>query len=77
MPDYTFTGNGVKVDGISPGRPAEKAGILQGDVIYKLGDVEVYDVQTYMQALNTFEKKQTTNVFINRGEKQLIFTITF
>ncbi len=77
MPDYTFTGNGVKVDGVSPGRPAEKAGILQGDVIYKLGDFDVHDVQTYMQALNKFDKKQTTNVFINRSEKQLIFTVTF
>lgn len=77
MPDYTFTGNGVLVDGVTEGRPAIKAGILQGDVIYKLGEYEVHDVQTYMQALNKFEKGQTTNAYIKRGDKEITFAITF
>ncbi len=38
MPDYTFSGNGVRVDGVSDGRPAQKAGIKTGDVVIQLGD---------------------------------------
>ena len=37
MPDYTFSGTGVHVDGISEGKAAQKAGIKTGDVIIQLG----------------------------------------
>ncbi len=77
MPDYTFSGDGVLVDGVTDGRPAIKAGILQGDIIYKLGAFDIHDVQTYMQALNKFEKGQATDAHIRRGDKNLIFTVTF
>ena len=38
MPDYTFTGKGVRADGIIDGKIAQKAGMKAGDVIVKLGD---------------------------------------
>ena len=37
MPDYTFSGKGVRADGIVDGKIAQKAGIQAGDVIIKLG----------------------------------------
>ena len=33
MPDYTWEGEGVHVDGVTDGKPASKAGILKGDII--------------------------------------------
>ena len=33
MPDYSFSGAGVRVDAVSENRPAQKAGIKPGDVI--------------------------------------------
>ena len=77
MPDYTFTGNGVHVDGVSAGRPAEKAGIKTGDVLFQLGEHKFSDVQTYMDALNKFNKGDATKVKLMRGKEELVFDIVF
>ena len=77
MPDYTYSGEGVLVDGVTDGRPAQKAGLKAGDVVYQLGDHPVTDVQTYMQALNKFNKGESARVKIRRGKENLEFTIVF
>ncbi len=77
MPDYTFSGTGVKADGIIEGRPAEKAGLLTNDVILQLGPHLINSVETYMQALNRFEKGETTIITIKRGNEVLEKNITF
>jgi aminopeptidase YwaD len=77
MPDYTFSGNGVLVDGVSENRPAQKAGIKVGDVLVQLGEHTFTDVQTYMDALNKFNKGESTTVKVKRGKEELNFPITF
>jgi len=77
MPDYTFSGNGVLVDGVSEGRSAQKAGIKTGDILYQLGDHKFSDVQTYMNALNQFNKGESTKVKVMRGKEELMFDINF
>ncbi len=77
MPDYTFNGNGVHVDGVTEGRAAEKAGLKTGDVIIQLGDYKVSDVQTYMEALNKFNKGDATTVKLKRGKDELILDLVF
>ena len=77
MPDYTFPGNGVRVDGVTDGRPAKKAGISTGDVIRQLGDFKTSSVESYMQALSKFKKGDKTNVIILRGETELVYEIIF
>lgn len=77
MPDYTFSGIGVRADGISEGKIAQKAGIKEGDVIVQLGDYTFTDVQTYMEALNKFNKGEATKVKVKRGTKELVFDIVF
>lgn len=77
MPDYTYSGTGVKADGVIAGRPAEKAGLKANDVILQLGEHLITGVDTYMQSLNRFEKGQTTTVTIKRGAEILTLPITF
>ena len=77
MPDYTFSGSGVLVDGVTDGRPAQKAGIKTGDIIVRLGDHTVSDVQSYMQALGKFNKGESTKVSIKRGKEELLLILTF
>lgn len=77
MPDYTFDGNGVRVDGVSDNRPAQKAGIKTGDVIYQLGEHPVSDVETYMKALNKFNKGEATKVKIRREKEELELDVVF
>ena len=68
MPDYTFSGMGVRVDGVSDGRPAQKAGLQTGDVITQLGDYNVSSLENYMEALGKFKKGDSTTVRFVRGK---------
>ncbi|MFN0015347.1 MAG: M20/M25/M40 family metallo-hydrolase [Saprospiraceae bacterium] len=77
MPDYTYDGDGVHVDGVTDGRPAAKAGILRGDRIVRLGDTDVHDVRGYMQALSKFQKGETTKVKVLRGNEAKELEVTF
>lgn len=77
MPDYTFSGTGVKVDGVSDNRPAQKAGIKAGDVIVKLGDYSVTDVQSYMQVLGKFNKGDAVKVMLMRNNESVAVEIVF
>ncbi|MFT3846141.1 MAG: M28 family peptidase [Lacibacter sp.] len=77
MPDYTFSGGGVKVDGVSEGRAAQKAGIKTGDIVVKLGDFAITSMESYMQALSKFKKGDATKVKVKRGQEELEFDIAF
>jgi aminopeptidase YwaD len=69
MPDYTFSGSGVRADGVSDGRPAQKAGLKAGDVIIQLGDYPVSSVENYMQVLGKFKKGDKTKVKYKRANE--------
>jgi len=77
MPDYTYKQEGVRVDGISDGKPAQKAGLAAGDVIVQLGKQSVANLDGYMQALSTYKKGDKTTVTVKRGTKQQTFNIQF
>lgn len=77
MPDYTFSGYGVRVDGVSEGKPAQAVGIKAGDIVTELGDNKTSSVDTYMKALSQYKKGDTVPVKIKRGNEELTFSITF
>lgn len=77
MPDYTFSGAGVRVDGVSDGRPAIKAGIKTGDIVTQLGEYKINSVESYMQALGKFKKGDATKVVVKRGAEEKTFDIVF
>jgi len=77
MPDYTFEGLGLRIDGVSDNRPAQKAGILAGDVVKKLGDFEVNNIEDYMKALGKFKKGDTTKVEVLRKSELVVLNLTF
>lgn len=77
VPDYMFDGKGMRIDGVSEDKPAQKAGLQKGDVVIQLGDVEVKDMMSYMTALSEFETGQTTTVKVQRGEKIVETPVTF
>jgi hypothetical protein len=77
MPDYTYSGSGVRVDGVSEGKPAQKAGIRAGDILVQLGEHPFSDVPGYMGALNRFNKGEATRVKLLRGSETLYIDIVF
>lgn len=76
MPSYSNDG-GVKVDGVTEGRPGQLAGILTGDVIIQMGDLPINDIQDYMGALGKFDKGQTVELKVKREGKELSLLVTF
>jgi C-terminal processing protease CtpA/Prc len=77
MPDYSYSGNGVRVDGVSDNRPAKKVGILAGDIVKQLGDIKTSSVESYMQALSKFKKGDQTTVIVLRKDQEINFEIVF
>jgi hypothetical protein len=77
MPDYAFEGKGMRIDGVTDGKPAAKAGLKQGDIVVGLGDDIVTDVMSYMKVLSKFKKGDTTKVKVLRGKEELEMSITF
>jgi Zn-dependent M28 family amino/carboxypeptidase len=77
MPDYTFSGSGVRADGVTEGKPASKAGIKAGDVIIQLGDYTVSSVETYMQTLGKFKKGDKAKVKFKRGKDIMEANVEF
>jgi hypothetical protein len=77
MPDYAFDKKGMRIDGVSDGKPASKAGLKAGDIILKIGENEVGDVYSYMDALGKFNKGDATKVVVQRGAETLTLDITF
>ncbi len=77
MPSYSSKAAGLKVDGVSEGKPAQKAGILAGDIITQIGDLPIKDMESYMDALGKFEKGQTVPVKLLREDKEMIVSVTF
>lgn len=77
VPDYLFTGEGMRIDGVSEDKPAQKAGLQKGDVVKKLGDSTVVDMMSYMRALSSFEKGQKTKAIIERNGQKVEIDIEF
>lgn len=77
VPDYLFDGEGMRIDGTREDTPAIRAGLQKGDVVIKLGDVEVTDMMSYMQALSTYDKGDEAAITIKRGDSTIATKVQF
>ncbi|WP_298878497.1 M28 family peptidase [uncultured Polaribacter sp.] len=77
VPDYMFDGKGMRIDGISEDKPAQKAGLKKGDIVVKLGDSTVVDMMSYMRALSVFKKGDKSKVIVKRGDTEVEKEIQF
>jgi aminopeptidase YwaD len=77
MPDYTYSGAGVRADGVSEGRPAQKAGIKAGDIITAIGDFKIASMESYMQTLGKFKKGDKATVSYTRNGQAFVTTVEF
>jgi hypothetical protein len=77
MPDYTFEGRGMRIDGVTDNKPAAKAGVQKGDIVTKLGEFEVRDVMSYMKALSNYKKGDSANLEVQRNGELKTFNVTF
>jgi aminopeptidase YwaD len=77
MPDYAYTGTGVRIEGTSQGKLGEKLGLKPADVLLQVGDYKLIDVMSYMQALGKFKKGDKTTLVVKRGADEIKYDIQF
>jgi hypothetical protein len=71
MPDYMYEDGGLKIDGVSEGKPAAAAGLQKGDIITEMGEYEIVDIYAYMKALSVFKKGDEVKLtYLRDGEKK-------
>jgi len=71
VPDFTFSGEGVKIADLSPDSPAAKAGLQKGDVVTKLGQFKVTNLREYSDALKSFQPGNVVDVVYLRNGKEM------
>jgi hypothetical protein len=67
---------GVKLDGVSEGSPAEKAGLKAGDIIVKFGGKPVGSIEDYMEHLSARKPGDTVEVVVQRDGKEEELKVT-
>lgn len=66
MPDYAAKVDGVRLSGVRKGGPADKAGMRKGDVITRLGEREIHNLDDYMAAFAELQPGVTIRAVVRR-----------
>ena len=77
VPDYAFEGSGMRIDGVTEGRPAAAAGLLKGDVVIQMGEEKVTDMMSYIKAIKKKKKGDTIKVKVDRAKEIVEKEVTF
>ncbi len=76
IPDFSQEQPGYTLMGVSKGGPAETAGIKGGDIILKLGEFPIANLDDFDAALRKFKAGDRVTVLIKRGNDELKFEVT-
>ncbi|MEO6068127.1 MAG: M20/M25/M40 family metallo-hydrolase [Gemmatimonadota bacterium] len=77
IPDMSENPGGVRISGVRTGSPAEAAGIKGGDILVKMGDVDVPDLQTMTEVLRSHKAGDTVDVVFLRDGQRITTKVTF
>ncbi|HEY9232736.1 MAG TPA: M20/M25/M40 family metallo-hydrolase [Blastocatellia bacterium] len=76
IPNYADQSGGMKLDGVRPGSPAERAGLKAGDLVTRLGKTPVKNVYDYTYALGELRAGEEVEIAIRRDGRDLVLKIT-
>ncbi len=69
IPDYSFQGEGLKITGVNDGSPAQKAGLIGGDIILSFGDRKINNIYDYVSALQESIVGEIKIITYKRGDQ--------
>ena len=70
VPDFTWNGNGVRLDDVRPDSPAARAGLQSGDIIQRVNGAPVSDMRQYARALRRLSPGDEIRVDFSRDGKE-------
>jgi S1-C subfamily serine protease len=76
IPEYGWEGEGLLLGGTSENSPAERAGLLRGDIISQVGDIEVLNIYDFMFALQTYKAGDVVLVRFQRDDTEQSVRLT-
>lgn len=77
IPDFARKlDSGFAIGGVRPESPADKAGILGGDVMLKFGEFEIADINSYVQALRAHAPGDKVQIVLLRDGEQITVEAT-
>ena len=75
IPAYGSQAEGMEIDGVRKGGPADLAGMQKGDIITAIEGKDVTSIYDYMYRLGELKKGQVVSVAVLRGDKSIILTL--
>lgn len=75
IPDYAYSGKGMKLSGVKEGGPAEKGGMQAGDIIVKFGEKEVSNIYDFMYAMQSYKPDDEVDFVVLRDGKEVTLKI--
>ena len=76
IPDMGSSPGGVRLSGVREGSPAGVAGIQGGDIIIRIGDHVIKDLNDMQNALTSYKAGDVVTVVVRRGQEEKSFTVT-
>jgi len=76
VPNYADQADGLKLDGVRPDSPADRAGLKAGDVVVSLSHVQVKNVYDYTYALQELKAGVEVEITVRRGGTLMTLKIT-
>lgn len=70
VPDFAYSGEGIRISGVTPGGAAESAGMLADDVLLSFDGESIDSLQTYSNLIRGAAPGQTVNLIIQRAGQQ-------
>ena len=75
MPNFAYDKKGVKIEGIVPDSPAEKAGLKKGDIIRLINDTTIEDLEALAKLLKKMKPGDTVSIsFLREGNQKKAIT---
>jgi len=77
IPDFAGSEKeGMRIDGVTPGKPASKAGLLKGDIIIAIDGKKVGSIYDYMARMKAYSPGQIISVDVMRVGVKKVFLVT-
>ncbi|MGA9769667.1 MAG: M28 family peptidase [Blastocatellia bacterium] len=76
VPNYSDQSDGMKLDGVRPGSPGERAGLKAGDLVIRLGKTPIKNVYDYTYALGELRPNEEVEIVVRREGREMILKIT-
>ena len=67
---------GAYVTNVASGSPASQAGLQQGDIITKVGDIAIDQNHSYLNTLYTYKPGDSVSLSVNRNGKDVLLKVT-